>query len=175
MPPFGSSPGPFQIRQIPQISQIPQVPRIPQRLSCAGAFEAQGVKLKHPSHSLSGIRLADGAVVLAIREVEVRAQEGRFSCLLWAPSLGEAIRWVDRPCRQERLEHCRLAVVHGGAEGLLLCGEAAEVDPDLVLTLRVEKRQGEYWAMWGGGAFAQVLPRGPGDRTRIFGSARMAA
>jgi len=125
------------------------------RLSRADAFEAQGVTLRYPARSWSGVRLADGVVVLAMRECDVQAGDQGFSCLLWGPLIEGATEWADRPSKQERLEHCRLAVLHGGAEGLLVCGEAAQVDPDEVLALRVEKRRDEYWATWGSAARRQ--------------------
>jgi hypothetical protein len=62
----------------------------------------------------------------------------------------------------ERLEHCKLAVERGGAEGLLAYGERLEghlpedkartvlgVDADTVLRFKVEKRGKEFWATWG--------------------------
>ena len=59
----------------------------------------------------------------------------------------------------ERLEHCRIALERGAAEGLLMYGKRAagaapeddgarerRVDAGTVLRLRVEKRGDEYWA-----------------------------
>jgi hypothetical protein len=40
-------------------------------------------------------------------------------------------------------------VLHGGAEGLLVYGDSAAVDPEIVLALRVVKRGPDYWAKWG--------------------------
>ncbi|HSU62636.1 MAG TPA: hypothetical protein VLJ12_02050 [Burkholderiales bacterium] len=130
------------------------------------AFEAQGVTLRYPARSWSGVRLEDGVVVLALRECDVEGHDEGFSCLLWAPLIEGVTPWVDRPSRHERLEHCRLALVHGGADGLLVCGDAALVEPDAMLALRVEKRRDEYWATWGFAARTQT-PR--------FYAARIAA
>src|SRR5204862_1649 len=82
-----------------------------------------------------------GVVVLALRGCDVEGHDDGFSCLLWAPPTEGTPQWVDRPSRQERLEHCRLALVHGGADGLLVCGDAGLVEPDAILALRVEKRR----------------------------------
>jgi len=136
------------------------------RLSRVDAFEAQGVTLRYPARSWSGVRLEDGVVVLALRECDVEGHDEGFSCLLWAPLIEGGTPWVDRPSRHERLEHCRLALVHGGADGLLVCGDAALVEPDAMLALRVEKRRDEYWATWGFAARTQT-PR--------FYAARIAA
>lgn len=118
------------------------------RMSRAQAFDAQGVSLKFPNRSWSGVRFEDGVVVLAMHEDHVLSDEDGYSCLLWTPS-GEDTVWMDAPSKQERLEHCRLAVQQGHADGLLVRGEMAQVEPDELLTLRVEKRGGEYWARWG--------------------------
>ena len=103
------------------------------------AFEARGAVLKFPSRSWSGVRADDGAVILAIRARDLRRDQRGSCCVLWKP--GEAA--MDR---EERLKHCRLAALHGRAEGLLAYGEPAKVDPDVVLPLRVVRRGAEYWA-----------------------------
>jgi hypothetical protein len=145
------------------------------RLSRAHAFEAQGVTLRYPARSWSGVRFEDGVVVLALREGDVEGHDEGFSCRLWAPLIEGVTDWVDRPSRQERLEHCRLALVHGGADGLLVCGDAALVEPDALLALRVEKRGDEYWATWGFAARTQT-PRGAREaRFARFYAARIAA
>src|SRR2546428_10626208 len=130
------------------------------RLSRVHACEAQGVTRRYPARSWSGVRFDDGVVVFALRECDVEGHDDGFSCLLWAPPIEG--QWVDRPSRQERLEHCRLALVHGGADGLLVCGDAGLVEPDAILALRVEKRRDEDWAPWGVAARAQT-PRGGRD------------
>jgi hypothetical protein len=117
------------------------------RLSRAGAFAAQGVRLRHPAHSWSGVRFGDGAVVLAIRASDVRMDDHGCSCLLWERRAGGFARWLDSLGEQERLEHCRLAVRNGGAQGLLVHGEG--VDPLEVIALRVVKLGSAYWAKWG--------------------------
>jgi hypothetical protein len=116
------------------------------QLSLAHAFKAQGVVLKYPSCSRSGIRWEDGVVVFALEETEVRASAGGFRCLLWSP--GSQSRDVGAgPGLKERREHARLAACRGSADGLLV-KSGAVVDADAVLTLRVERRRGEYWASW---------------------------
>jgi hypothetical protein len=121
------------------------------------------------------VRFDDGVVVLALRERDVEGHDDGFKCLLWAPPTEGITQWADRPSRQERLEHCRLALVHGGADGLLVCGAAALVEPDAILALRVEKRGDEYWATWGFAARTQT-PRGRRDaRFARFYAARIAA
>jgi hypothetical protein len=144
---------------------IVSIPRRPRRISRLQAFSDQGVTLKYPSRSWSGLRFEDGAVVIALRESEVEASFDGFRCLLWAPVIEGATEWVDRPVKDERLQHCRLALVHGGADGLLVGGSSAEVDRGSVVTLRVEKLRGEYWAFWGSIACtpgAERLPAYPG-------------
>jgi hypothetical protein len=116
------------------------------RLSRIEAFAAQGVTLQDPFHSWSGIRDADGAVVFAMREADVRASADGFCCRLWAPA---ALTATDLPDREERLRHCRLAMMLGGADGLLVSRDSADVQCGAVLTLNVEKRRNEYWATWG--------------------------
>jgi len=103
------------------------------------AFEARGVSLKYPSRSRSGVRADDGAVILAIRARDLRRHGRGSRCVIWKPD--EAA--IDHV---ERLEHCRLAALHGRAEGLITYGEAAKVDPDVVLPIRVVRRGEEYWA-----------------------------
>jgi hypothetical protein len=131
------------------------------RISRAQAFAEQGVTLTYPSRSWSGVRDDDGMVVMAIREGEVQSSFDGFRCLLWSPVIEGATQWVDRPIKHERLQHCRLAILHGGAEGFLVGGGAAEVDRGSVLSLRVEKLRGEYWALWGTMACTPGLERFP--------------
>ena len=83
------------------------------------------------------------------------------SCLLWAPNVADSRPWSDSPGGKERLEHCRIALERGAAEGLLIYSKRAagappedkgpradRVDAETVLNLRVEKRGDEYWASW---------------------------
>jgi hypothetical protein len=127
-------------------------------VSVAQAFALQGVELTFPQRSLSGVRADDGCVLIAIRDTDIRACLEGFSCLLYAPAAECAAEPSDRPGWRERLEHCRLAARHGGAEGLVVCGNSAQVDPGLLLVLRVEKRRTQYWALWGSAALAPALP-----------------
>jgi hypothetical protein len=112
------------------------------------AFDAQGVTLRYPSHSWSGVRGTDGAVVIAIRATCIQVDDGGCSCLLWSPAIA-AKEWMERASHEERLEHCRLAVRYGAADGLLAYGERAAFDADEVIALLVVKVGDRYWARWG--------------------------
>jgi hypothetical protein len=137
--------------------------RAPKRrlISRTKAFEARGVFLQDPRSSWSGVRKADGKVVMTIWGDAVESDGGGCSCLLWGPNLDGARPWSDSAAGKERLEHCKLAL-EGGAEGLLVHGERLEghlpedkartvhgVDPETVVSFSVEKRGAEYWAVWG--------------------------
>lgn len=122
------------------------------------AFEMNAVSLRNRVWSRGGIR-TDGAVLMTVRAEEVQEAEGANSCLLWAPNVADSRPWSDSPGGQERLEHCRIALERGAAEGLLTYGKrraqpedksskADLVDAETVLNLRVEKRGDEYWASW---------------------------
>jgi hypothetical protein len=124
------------------------------KVSRVQAFVEQGVSLRFPARSWSGVREDDGAVVIAIREGEVQSAFDGFRCLLWTPVIEGATEWIDRPEKAERLRHCRLALLNGGAEGLVVGGPRAEVNAGAVLELRIELREGEYWAFWGSVACA---------------------
>ena len=117
--------------------------------------------LQDPRSSWSGVRKADGKVVMTIWGDAVESDGGGCSCLLWGPNLDGARPWSDSPAGKERLEHCKLAL-EAGAEGLLVHGERLDghlpedkartvhgVDPETVLAFNVEKRGAEYWAVWG--------------------------
>ena len=130
-------------------------------ISRVKAFEARGVFLQDPRSSWSGVRKSDGRVVMTIWDAAVKSGEGGCSCLLWGPNVEGARPWSDTPAGRERLEHCKLAL-EGGAEGLLVHGEPLDgrlpedkartilgVDPETVLSFKVEKRGDEYWAIWG--------------------------
>ncbi len=119
------------------------------RISRIQAFTEQGVTLAYPARSWSGVRKGDGAVVIGMREGEVQVSADGFRCLLWSPVIEGATEWIDRPIKEERLGHCRLAFARGGADGLVVCGARAEVEPGFVLSLGVEKVGAEYWAFWG--------------------------
>ena len=124
------------------------------------AFELHGVKPRNRMWSRGGVR-ADGAVVLALRVEDVQRAGATSQCLLWAPNTANDRPWSDSPAGQERLEHCRLALERGAAEGLLAYGGAAtpaasgaiggkaeRLDAQTVLKLEVERRDEEYWARW---------------------------
>jgi hypothetical protein len=122
------------------------------------AFQMNGVSLRNRVWSCGGIR-ADGAVLLSVRAEDVQKAEDANSCLLWAPNVADSRPWSDSPGGKERLEHCRIALERGAAEGLLIYGtrrappedklpRADRVDAETVLNLRVEKRGDEYWASW---------------------------
>jgi len=122
------------------------------------AFEMHGVRVRSRVWSRGGVR-SDGAVVLAVVADEVQEADGACSYLLWAPNVDDSRPWSDTPGGKERLEHCRIALERGAAEGLLVYGKRAagaapkdngtsaeRVDAETVLSLRVEKRGEEYWA-----------------------------
>jgi hypothetical protein len=126
------------------------------------AFGARGVWLQDPRTSWSGVRKADGMVVIALWHAAVQTTDGACRCLLWAPNVGGTRPWSDSAAGRERFEHCKLAVGRGAAEGLLVHGEPLEgrlpedrartvlgIDADTVIPLRVELRGREYWACWG--------------------------
>lgn len=112
------------------------------------AFRSQGVSLKFPARSRSGVRDCDGLVVFAMAAAQVRVDEWGCSCLLWAPASRSADA-IDGASERERLEHCRAAVRCGMAEGFLLYGDEAPVEREGMLALRVVKAGREYWARWG--------------------------
>lgn len=136
------------------------IPPSRKTLPRAAAFAAQGVALKYPADSWSGVRSDDGMVIFAVRAEEVIADSQGSRCLLWAP----AFRSADFLMREERLEHCIRAVRHGQAEGLLAFAGGAEVDPGFVLSLRVERHCREYWAKWGSAGWMLQPWLGPASR-----------
>ena len=126
------------------------------------AFGARGVWLQDARTSWSGIRKADGAVVMALWQAAVQTADGACACLLWAPNVDGSRPWSDSVGGRERLEHCKAAMERGGAEGLLVHGDALEgrlpedrarsvlgIDAETVIQFRVELRGAEYWASWG--------------------------
>ena len=129
-----------------------------QLVTRAKAFQMHGVSVRSRVWSRGGVR-GDGAVVLAIVADELQAVGDAHSYLLWAPNVGDSRPWSDTPGGAERLEHCRIALERGAAQGLLMYGTRAagaapkdngtgteRVDAQTVLSLRVEKRGEEYWA-----------------------------
>lgn len=134
------------------------------------AFEARGVYLQDTRGSWSGVRKSDGAVVMTLWAGAVQSGDGGCSHLLWAPNVDGSRPWSDMAAGKERLEHCRLALERGGAEGLLVYGEGLDghlpedkarsvrgVDPETVVHFQVEQRGDEYWAVWGKKADAAPL------------------
>ena len=126
------------------------------------AFGARGVWLQDPRTSWSGVRKTDGAVVMALWQAAVQTIDGGCACLLWSPNRDGARPWSESAAGRERLEHCRLAMERGTAEGLLVHGEPLEgrlpedrartvlgIDAETVIHFQVELRDGEYWATWG--------------------------
>jgi hypothetical protein len=126
------------------------------------AFGARRVYLQNPRTSWSGIRKADGMVVMAVWYGAVQMIDGGCACLLWSPNTGGARSWSDTAAGQERREHCKVAMERGTAEGLLVHGEALEgrlpedrartvfgIDAATVVHLQVERRGVQYWATWG--------------------------
>jgi hypothetical protein len=144
----------------PAVRQV-RLPGQARRLVSRGkAFEMHGISPRNRSWSLGGIR-TDGAVVLTVRAADVQKAESGSSCLLWGPNVDDSRPWSDSPGGKERLEHCRIALERGAAEGLLAYAKRAvgaapeakaagadRLDPKTVLDLRVEKRGEEYWATW---------------------------
>ena len=126
------------------------------------AFGTRGVWLEDPRTSWSGVRKADGMVVMALWQAAIRTSGGACSCLLWAPNTDGARPWSDTAAGRERLEHCKLAMKQERAEGLLVQGEPLEgrlpedrartvlgIDVDTAVRFTVEQRGEEYWAHWG--------------------------
>jgi hypothetical protein len=125
------------------------------------AFELHGISPRSRTWSLGGIR-TDGAVVLTVRAADVQKAASGSSCLLWGPNVDDSRPWSDTPGGKERLEHCRIALERGAAEGLLAytkraAGTAPEakpaagtdrLDPKTILNLHIEKRGEEYWGTW---------------------------
>lgn len=131
-------------------------------ISRSKAFELRGVYLQDPGWSRGGVRKADGMVVVTIWAADVRAADGGCSYLLWSPNVAGSCTWSDTPGGKERLEHCRLALERGEAEGLLVHGSRIEgslpddkaesidgVDPEVVVRMHVEMRGKEFWGIWG--------------------------
>jgi len=110
------------------------------RLSRVHAFEAQGVTLRYRREAGAACALRMGWCSRPPRVRRPGHDEG-FRCLLWAPLIEGVTEWVDRPKQTGKLEHCRLAALHGAP---MVCSSAAMrrlVEPDAILALRVEKRQ----------------------------------
>lgn len=131
-------------------------------ISRASAFQARGIYLPELGNSWSGVRKADGVVVFSLWASKVVSAPEGCSCLLWQPDLEGAQPWSDTDAGKLRLEHCKLALAQGCAEGLLVHGEALDgylpehkartvhgVDPEVVVRFTVQQRGKQYWAVWG--------------------------
>ena len=131
-------------------------------ISRTSAFQARGIYLPEIGNSWSGVRKADGMVVFSLWVRGIVSGPDGCSCLLWQPNLNGAQPWSDTEPGLRRLEHCKLALAQGAAEGLLVHGEALDgflpehkartvhgVDPEVVVNLTVQQRGEEYWAVWG--------------------------
>jgi hypothetical protein len=131
-------------------------------ISRASAFQARGIYLPEAGNSWSGVRKADGMVVFSLWARGIVSGPEGCRCLLWQPNLKGAQPWSDTESGKLRLEHCRLALTQGAAEGLLVHGEVLDgylpehkartvhgVDPEVVVHVTVQKRGEEYWAVWG--------------------------
>jgi hypothetical protein len=125
--------------------------------SVARAFAWRGVTLKFPAISRSGVRGDDGMVVFAMPRTRVRVNDWGCSCPLWLPSDADLGGGEDDAGGLERLQHCRLAIRHGEAEGFLLDGNVASATQSEALALRVVKTGKEYWATWGSVARVQLF------------------
>lgn len=131
-------------------------------VSRSKAFELRGVYLQDPGWSRGGVRKADGVVVMTVWAGDISSAGGGCSYRLWSPNVKGSCAWSDTPGGRERLEHCRLALERGEAEGLLVHGARIEgalpddkaasidgVDPEVVVRMRVEMRGKEFWGTWG--------------------------
>jgi hypothetical protein len=134
------------------------------------AFEARGVWLQDPRTSWGGVRRSDGTIVLALWADGIESADGRCSYLLWRPNLEGERPWSDSAAGKERLEHCKKALEAGRAEGLLVYGQPLQgrlpeerahtvygVDPETVVNFKVERRDADYWAVWGKTTVAKRL------------------
>ena len=126
------------------------------------AFRARGVELQDARTSWGGVRISDGAIVMALWAEAIESADGACRYLLWAPNAAETRPWSDTSAGRERREHCKRAIELGRAEGLLVYGQRLEgrlpedkasaihgVDADIVLSFEVEVRGEEFWAVWG--------------------------
>ena len=127
----------------------------------------RGVQLDAGMSSWGGVRKSDGVVVFSLWADDVRSERGGCSYLLWAPNRAGSRAWSDMPGGKERLEHCKLALEKGEAEGFLVHGvrregvlpqerarSVAGADPAIVIRFQVGQRGPEYWAVWGSAAAA---------------------
>ena len=134
-----------------------------QLVSLSRAFAARSVWLGDASRRWSGVRKVDGVVVIALWHRSIDSVKGGgCASLLWAPNSDGSRPWSDTAAGKERLEHCKAALSHGRAEGLLVHGESISgrlpedrartvlgIEAHMVLAIRVERRGDQYWAAWG--------------------------
>jgi hypothetical protein len=156
------------------VSRSAGAPGVPKQyghlISRQAAFQARGVFSADVHSGWSGVRKADGMVVMTLWAAAVKVNAGRCSQLLWTPNVDGSRPWSDTPAGRERLRHCILALERGGAEGMLVHGEhfdgeAAEhnartiygVESERVVRFKVEQKGAEYWAMWGAKRAARAL------------------
>lgn len=114
-------------------------------------FESHGVTLESQVRSRSGVRDEDGVVVFAMPLERVSMNAWGCSCLLWAEGASP-----DDAVAGETLNHCKLAVQQGLAEGFLLDRHQAPMGRQALLALRVAKVGREYWARWGSSVRSQA-------------------
>jgi hypothetical protein len=139
-------------------------------ISRSKAFQARGVYLAEQDSSWSGVRKSDGAVVMSLWAPAIARTKGGCSQLLWGPNLDGSRPWSDTAAGQERRAHCKIALERGACEGLLVYGENFDgepcehnarsvhgVDPENVVSFKVEQRGQEFWAVWGGKVVAQPI------------------
>jgi hypothetical protein len=128
-------------------------------VSRAKAFAARGATPASRLWSRGAVR-ADETVVLVLSAEAAEKADGAERYLLWAPNVDASHPWSDTAGGKERLQHCRIALERGAAEGLLMYGKRPPgaatgetgtvrelIDAETVLALRVEKRGEEYWAI----------------------------
>jgi hypothetical protein len=140
----------------PPVRRDKHTPKASRLVTRRKAFEMHGVSPRNRVWSRGGIG-TNGTVVLTVRADEVEKAGVQHSYLLWAPD----IEWAETPAGKERLEHCRIALERGAAEGLLIYGKRAagqapedksitaeRVDAETVLSFQVEKRGEAYWATY---------------------------
>jgi hypothetical protein len=141
---------------------VPASKRTRNLISRHKAFQARGVYLPHADSGWSGVRSADGAVLMTLWAPAIVESAGGCTQLLWGPNVGGSRPWSDSEAGRTRLRNCKLALERGGGEGIVVYGEhfggeAAEhnarsvygADPERVIRFKVEQRGAEYWAVWG--------------------------
>ena len=144
-------------------------------LLIAQAFRRRGVVLAHPARSRSGLREADGVVVFAIPQSRVRVNDWGCSCPLWLPADAGPRTDGDAAVREERVQHCRLAVQLGMAEGFLLDAQDLPAAACDMISVHVIQRGAEFWATWGGVARSRTSESEATAEERPHASRSMSA